>query len=604
MLGRLKVDPPTRRIGDGARNELLEPRVMRVLVALASAKGKVLSRDDLIELCWDGQIVGDNAINRVISRLRLAFGRLSAGAVRIETITKVGFRLVAEAQAAEAASSPAPSITAPITVAVAVLPFDNLSGDPHNGYLADGLAEELISTLARIPGLKVPARTSTFAYRGKGCDIRTIARELGVDTVLEGSVRAGGERLRVSAQLIDAGSGYHLWAETFDRALTDLLDLQDDLAQAIATALRRELGPRLRETNSAEAMRLVLEARAAKRSMRAEGLREAVQLARQALELDPSFAKAWESLAESTFVINGWGFERGDGITEAHGYARRAIELDARLGTAHAILGSIEATRGRFVESVELLERALELEPSNFGVANSSVLSTFLPTGLVGRATGLANIGINHSLSRPMSHLLRSSCAALTDDWATARHELHAALQLGRQTPHFLVDFLKAEIALAFGDRTVAADAMARLIDGELSAANSVSTAESILASIAGDKDPTPAQAQVLALFDEADRAGTLWGQMVMPGQLIRWSARLGNFDDAFAMADRIIARWRDTGRLCVAFLTPLWFPDMTPFRRDPRFQDLIRELGLIRFWDRYGPPDGHALREGRLVCL
>ena len=161
VIGPLTVDPPTRRIGNGVRDEQLEPRVMRVLVALAAAKGKVLSRDDLFELCWDGQIVGDNAINRVISRLRATLADLADDTAQIETITKVGFRLVAVAPRSSATSaSPA---TAPAPMAVAVLAFDNLSDDPSYGYLADGLAEELITNLSRTPKLNVSARTSSFA---------------------------------------------------------------------------------------------------------------------------------------------------------------------------------------------------------------------------------------------------------------------------------------------------------------------------------------------------------------------------------------------------------------------------------------------------------
>ena len=238
---------------------------------------------------------------------------------------------------------------------IAVLPFESRGGEAEHSYLADGLAEELISRLAQIPGLKVPARTSSFAYRGKAADVRTIAAELGVVTVVEGSVRAGGNRVRVSVQLIDATTGFHSWSRNFDRTLTDLLDLQDDLAESIAAALEFELEPRLRETNSSEAMRLVLEARDATRSISREGLLEALLLAREAIALDPNFAKAWESLAGTTLVMANSGFIECDGFAEAASHAERAIALDPRRSGPHAILATIDAARGNMLKAAERL---------------------------------------------------------------------------------------------------------------------------------------------------------------------------------------------------------------------------------------------------------
>jgi len=189
---------------------------------------------------------------------------------------------------------------------IAVLPFVNMSNDPEQAYLSDGLAEELLNVLARINGLKVAARTSSFAFRDKEQDIRKIGDTLKVSTVLEGSVRKSGDRIRITAQLIDVADGYHLWSETYDRELTDIFQIQDEISAAIVEALRVHLdaGPATatRVTNMA-AYDLYLQGRHLRREPRAGNTRKALDLFRQATDADPEFAAAWAAQAAAVLLL-------------------------------------------------------------------------------------------------------------------------------------------------------------------------------------------------------------------------------------------------------------------------------------------------------------
>jgi TolB-like protein/DNA-binding winged helix-turn-helix (wHTH) protein len=288
-LGPLRVLPSTCEVVVGPRRETVQPRAMQVLVALARAHGAVVSRDQLIDMCWEGRVIGEDAINRAIAKVRAAAGLSDPPAFEVETIPRIGFRLstresplartcatstVSEAKKRNATAIPAkwrtrvamvafavagviavllaflwadghfgPRVTASKAneASIAVLPFLNMSGNPAKEYFSDGFSEELLNDLSNSPQLRVAARTSSFAFKGKRADVREIATKLHVRAVLEGSVRESGNRVRITAQLIDATTGYHLWSQTYDRQLTDILRVQDDIARAITTALTNKL---------------------------------------------------------------------------------------------------------------------------------------------------------------------------------------------------------------------------------------------------------------------------------------------------------------------------------------------------------------------------
>ena len=262
---------------------------------------------------------------------------------------------------------------------LAVLPFANLSSDPDDGYFADGLSEELLNLLARIEGLKVTGRTSSFYFKGRNEDLRAIGRQLGVAHILEGSVRRAGTRVRVTAQLINADDGFHLWSETYDRELSDVLALQDEIGRKVADALEVELlGSAAQDARpdrsnvDAEAYRLYLVARSRLRERGLDNLRSALKLFQEARQRDPTFAAAHAGEAIALGLL--WS-NHGDGdpaapYAQPEAAARKALELDPRSSDAHAALGRTLMERatfedGSYDEAGRHLERAVDLDPGN-----------------------------------------------------------------------------------------------------------------------------------------------------------------------------------------------------------------------------------------------
>ncbi len=224
-----------------------------------------------------------------------------------------------------------------------MLPFANMSRDPDDEYSSDGLAEEIFNILAHVPGLKVTARTSSFAFRGKEQDIRRIAEALSVKTILEGSVRRAGNRIRVTAQLINAADGYHIWSERYDRELTDVFVMQDEIAAAIAGALRLNLAPQLaakpRYSPSLPAYESLLKARHLHWKVTAESMTHAGQYYKKAIELDPQYALAQATYADYLCGCAVVGLSPArENLPEARKHALRALELDPSLPEAQVIL--------------------------------------------------------------------------------------------------------------------------------------------------------------------------------------------------------------------------------------------------------------------------
>ena len=258
---------------------------------------------------------------------------------------------------------------------IAVLPFTNLSGDAARDFFSDGMSEELLNLLARVPGLKVASRTSSFAYKGRNVDIREVGRELGVETVLEGSIRQSGDQVRITAQLIDAESGFHLWSETYDRRLEDIFRVQDEIAAMIVSKLRIELAPQEQQmavrdkapTQNVEAYELYLQGRAVWKRRGEENLTRAIDLFQRALGLDPGFARAHAALASAYVVMPGYTREEGDEtkfLPLAVASARQALSIDPNIGEAHAVLAQINAERGNLLDAESGFFFAISLEPN------------------------------------------------------------------------------------------------------------------------------------------------------------------------------------------------------------------------------------------------
>ena len=252
-----------------------------------------------------------------------------------------------------------------------VLPFADLSAERDQEYFGDGISEEILNALARVGALHVAARTSCFAFRGTSIDAREIGRRLGVEALLDGSIRKAGNRVRIGVQLIDARNGYHLWSERFDRDIEDIFAIQDEIARSVIDALGLSLSEREQRrfvktsTKNVEAYEFYLRAR----KLFQQWTRQSIELARQmferAIELDPDFAAAWAGLATAHVYLFGSGGRDPD-LRKAHNASTRALELDPELADTHVAAGQSFSMEQRYVEAAAEFERAIELDPTLF----------------------------------------------------------------------------------------------------------------------------------------------------------------------------------------------------------------------------------------------
>jgi TolB-like protein/lipoprotein NlpI len=343
---------------------------MRLLVYLAGRAGQVVSVEDLLNEIWAGVIVTSDSVYQAVAALRRTVGDSSKDPKYIVTLPRRGYRLVAKVApwseaAVSSSSSPEPTLpqqtvattaTHPIArdppparskrVSIAVLPFTDMSERKDQEYFGDGMAEEILDLLIKIPGLAVIGRTSSFQFKGRSEDLRVIGTKLNAAYVLEGSVRKSGDRVRVTAQLVDTQDGVHVWSEKYDRSVGDVLRLQDAIAAAVARALQLTVASRYVQSRAAvvnmDAYDLMLRGRHAADRWDREGLDEAVALLQQALDLDATSADAaaqlaftYESQGEEGFLTSSVAFER------ARRAASEALRLDPTNLLGHHVLGLI-----------------------------------------------------------------------------------------------------------------------------------------------------------------------------------------------------------------------------------------------------------------------
>ena len=265
-------------------------------------------------------------------------------------------------------------------IGICVLPFANMSDDPQQEYFSDGITEDIITDLSKVSALSVVARNTAFTFKGKSLDVRDVARQMEVSHVLEGSVRKAGGRVRITAQLIDGAAGDHVWAERYDRDLTDIFALQDEISEAIVAALRLKLLPGERKaieqrgTSSAEAYNLYLMARRqfvtgnVGDTRREEAI---IRLCQRAVELDPGYARAWALMASAQASLR---YNRGRAGDDGLAAAERACRLDPNLAEPHAVIARVLADRGKLEESLAEIEAALRLDPDSSEVNSSAGL--------------------------------------------------------------------------------------------------------------------------------------------------------------------------------------------------------------------------------------
>ena len=422
------IDPSTLCITRDRKTVKLQPRAMAVLMFLASRSGETISREELEREVWQGQIVVYEALSNTIAKLRKAFDEDPHEPRIIQTIQKVGYRLIAEVSrtpeqggvttsdstlfyrsspfvrwslGAGAAvllgsviaisilwsenwtSQDEPSVSQPETAlfdgkqSIAVLPFTNMSGDAEQEYFADGMTDDLITDLSKISGLLVISRNSTFKYKGSAVDISRVAQEFGVRFVLEGSVRRDGERLRINTQLIDASTGGHIWAERFDRPVKDIFAVQDSVVNSIVAALSVRLtaeeknARREMETDDPDAYTHFLRGQAHIQLARWQDFAAAIVNFKKALELDPNYTRIYGALAEVYWHIwsDGYSTELGmsqeENFEKMEHYLAKAMEQPIPTTQAQHIYSRYLTKKGRFEEALAAAERLIALNPGS-----------------------------------------------------------------------------------------------------------------------------------------------------------------------------------------------------------------------------------------------
>jgi adenylate cyclase len=524
---------------------------------------------------------GDAPQSRV--RMRAAFGVLV-----LIAMAGLGYLLyergVGRAHAGEPHSS------------IAVLPFTNLSGDPAKDYFSDGMSEELLNLLARIPGLQVAARTSAFAYKGKNIDIRQVGEELGVETVLEGSVRQAGDKVRVTAQLIDTETGFHLWSETYDRELKDIFAVQDEIAQAIVDRLKIQLAPEEQQfaqrdkapTQDVEAYELYLQGQAIWKRRGEENLRRAVELYQQAIGRDPGFAAAHAALASAYVVLPGYTKEEDDEdkyLRMAEQSARQALAIDPKIGEAHAVLAQINSDRGNLLDAESGFFFAISLEPNE--PTPHHWYSILLNT--VGRLdAGLAQARRAFELD-PSSPIIASNLANAYllrgDDQQAARYA-KLAEDLGLTNKGSGVPAMIAMRQRRWDD--------AKALFAHQDMPEKLKPLVADWVDAVADPARRP---QMIAAMRRVDPDVVEQDDLLMP------YLQLGEVDIVYEIMFDALDRNRMTWAHKWDVMNT-WAAESEAFRRDPRFPELARRMGLVDYWKQYGFPDACRAGSGDVAVV
>lgn len=343
-------------------------RGVKLLAALAGRPGEILGKAELMDAAWPGMAVEEGNLTVQIAQLRKLLGPAGdgreGGGEWIATVPRVGYRFVGAVERLDDARRKA--LPLPGKPSIAVLPFVNVGNDPEQEFFADGLTEDLITDLSRNSGLFVIARNSAFAYKGRALAVRGIAEELGVRYLLTGSARRAAGRVRINAQLVDAASGDHLWAERFDRSLDDIFAVQDEVTARIVEALlgRLRAPPPRNRPNNLEAYDLVVRARKLMDDS-PQTAQEAHLMLTRAVSLDPHYAEPYRWLA-----VNRWmGRVHAGGPTQADRgaaveLARKAVTLDGNDAGSRWVLAYLLAFDGNFAEADREFARAIELDPN------------------------------------------------------------------------------------------------------------------------------------------------------------------------------------------------------------------------------------------------
>jgi tetratricopeptide (TPR) repeat protein len=445
----------------------------------------------------------------------------------------------------------------------------------------------------------VAARTSAFAYKGRNVDVREVGKELGVETVLEGSVRQSADQVRITAQLIDTESGFHIWSETYDRRMADIFTVQDEIATAIVDKLKIELAPKEQQlaqretapTQNVEAYEFYLQARAIWKRRGEDNLNRAIELYQAALARDPAFARAHAGLASAYVVLPGYSMDDGDEekfLKMAEQSARQALALDPNIGEAHAVLAQINAARGNFLDAESGFFFAISLEPNE--PTPHHWYSILL--NKVGRLdAGLEQARRAYELD-PSSPVLVSNLA-------------NTYLLLGEDEQALRYSTLARELGIGSG-ASEGVEATVAMRRGQWDEAKRLLAAQ---VTLPAELRPLVGQF-VDAIADPARRPVVVAGfrsidpKVATQEDLLMPYLQLQQYDLVYRIVDESL----DHDRMAWAHdwdLMHAWTSEGAAFRKDPRFSKLVERIGLVDYWKQYGYPDRCRAGAGdvALVC-
>jgi TolB-like protein/Tfp pilus assembly protein PilF len=498
-------------------------------------------------------------------------------------------KFVLESDADLSIASQTENVATEIQQSIAVLPFVNMSSDPEQEYFSDGLSEEILNLLAKIPKLKVIGRTSSFAFKGKNEDLRVIGQTLGVTTVLEGSVRKSGDQVRVTAQLIDVSDGSHLWSETYDRTLTDIFAIQDDVAAAIIDALQIHVGTiptRGRPTENTEAYALFFQGRVL---LNAKDLQNAEEIFLKVVELDPNFAEAYELLAFAYWEQSGWLMANDEASRLMGEAAAKALAINPDLAFAQSMLGS--ASNFSWLGEIQGLEQALREEPGKTEVVEALGWN-LLNVGYLQEALGVAERYVDRDPLLPAANYwLANALYALgrTD-------EAIAAWERAAQLDHsFAKAFISAANLLDKQDDIGIAYLEAWVQDYGFPDSSWVREL------VTSARDPETGLAYLDRRIPQIVASVPVEDAAVLQGFMNPMYQTFGYPDRSFEIIFNIArdSEWGDAA-------SSIWHGTIfrrTGFTAHPKYLEAAEANGFIELWEQRGPPDFCEKKDGDWVC-
>ena len=611
---RLDVARRLLLLKTGARALPLTSRAFQTLLYMVEHRGELLDKATLMRAIWPDVIVEENNLNQNISLLRRVLGECPGEYRFILTVPGRGYRFVAQVRTVseplqgstrmpDIAATLQPKTGALARTPIAILPFANLTGDPAMDYFGDAMAEELINTLVQVRWFKVASRTSTFAYKGRNVDVRQIARDLGVEAVLEGSLRSAGEGLRLTAQLVDVRTGHHLWSESYERGCEDLSKVQDEITVAIvdATAGHFVMGTTKRKapTRDLKAFHLYLQAMALRTQPTEHNIETGMQLLERALVRDPDFARAWYAYAETEAYIAVNGNCDVNLLSAAERDARRALALDPTMSGAYAVLGLVNACRGRWIEAEAELQKASSLLAKNPEHLAFHAIYVARQAGHQRRALDEIQLAYELAPASPSLTFQVGAQKLLDGEVAEAHKWIEAAIANGYPRSLAVVQEAGAELAMHDGRFTEAAQALTEGLSPESRAAGGF---DAIQLFYMAKSDPARHATAIAALQAWETKLQAEHMDRRTAQRLVVWFTLLGAIETAHDVAERTLDRLAPSGTIGSDWGI-LWTKEMHAFRTCPRFQGLVSRLGLIGYWRLYGPPDNCALQGDLLIC-